>query len=356
MGCCPQEKKTETLSCHGEGSQKRDYFFLSIIVLGIIFYLGHLLNLSVSFAAGKDVHLFHSFFELMNLMIGGIVLGIVLVGILGKIPREYVISIMGRPGTKIGILRATIAGLLLDLCNHGILMVGMKLYKQGASLGQTMAFLIASPWNSLSLTIILVSLIGLKWTLAFILLSGIIAIISGILFDILEKRGVLLKNPNQFQIPKDFRFWKSIKKDMKNYNFSMNFVGEVLWDGLKDSKMIIKWVLFGAILSSLVRAFIDEGDFENYFSPTLLGLGTTLVLTTIMEICSEGATPFAADLMTRASAPGNSFTFLMAGVSTDYTEIMSLKETTKSFKIALFLPLITVPQILIIGFILNSSF
>ena len=356
MGCCPQEKKTETLSCHGEGSQKRDYFFLSIIVLGIIFYLGHLLNLSVSFAAGKDVHLFHSFFELMNLMIGGIVLGIILVGILGKIPREYVISIMGRPGTKIGILRATIAGLLLDLCNHGILMVGMKLYKQGASLGQTMAFLIASPWNSLSLTIILVSLIGFKWTLAFILLSGIIAIISGILFDILEKRGVLLKNPNQFQIPKDFRFWESIKKDMKNYNFSMNFVGEVLWDGLKDSKMIIKWVLFGAILSSLVRAFIDEGDFENYFSPTLLGLGTTLVLTTIMEICSEGATPFAADLMTRASAPGNSFTFLMAGVSTDYTEIMSLKETTKSFKIALFLPLITVPQILIIGFILNSSF
>ena len=356
MDCCPQEKKTETLSCHGEGSQKRDYFFLSIIVLGIIFYLGHLLNLSVFFAAGKDVRLFHSFFELMNLMIGGIVLGIVLVGILGKIPHEYVISIMGRPGTKSGILRATIAGLLLDLCNHGILMVGMKLYKQGASLGQTMAFLIASPWNSLSLTIILVSLIGLKWTLAFILLSGIIAIISGILFDILEKRGVLLKNPNQFQIPKDFRFWKSIKKDMKNYNFSMNFVGEVLWDGLKDSKMIIKWVLFGAILSSLLRAFIDQGDFENYFSPTLLGLGTTLVLTTIMEICSEGATPLAADLMTRASAPGNSFTFLMAGVSTDYTEIMSLKETTKSFKIALFLPLITVPQILIIGFILNSSF
>ena len=136
----------------------------------------------------------------------------------------------------------------------------------------------------------------------------------------------------------------------------MNSVREILWDGLKDSKMIIKWILLGAILSSLAKVFISQGDFENYFAPTLLGLGTTLVLTTIMEICSEGATPFAADLMTRASAPGNSFTFLMAGVSTDYTEIMSLKETTKSFKIAFFLPLITVPQILIIGIILNNSF
>ena len=356
MGRCSQDTKAQTLSCHEEGGRKRDYFFLSVIVLGMMCYLGHLLNLSVSFAEGKDVHLFHSFFDLMNLMIGGIILGIVLVGVLGKIPREYVISIIGRPGTKSGLLRATLAGLLLDLCNHGILMVGMKLYERGASLGQTMAFLIASPWNSLSLTIILVSLIGFKWTLAFILLSGLIAIISGILFDILEKRGVLLKNPNQFQMSKDFRFWKNIKKDMKNYNFSMSFVSGVLRDGLKDSKMIIKWILFGAILSSLVKTFVDQGAFENYFGPTFLGLGVTLVLTTIMEICSEGASPFAADLMTRASAPGNSFTFLMAGVSTDYTEIMSLKETTKSFKIALFLPLITVPQILIIGFILNSYF
>ena len=212
MGCCPQGKKTETLSCHDQGGQRKDYFFLCITVLGIIFYLGHLLNISVSFAEGKDVSLFHSFFDLMNLMIGGIILGIILVGILGKIPREYVISIIGRPGTKSGLLRATLAGLLLDLCNHGILLVGMKLYKRGASLGQTMAFLIASPWNSLSLTIILVSLIGLNWTLSFVLLSGLIAIVSGILFDILEKRGVLLKNPNQFQIAKDFRFWEKYKK------------------------------------------------------------------------------------------------------------------------------------------------
>ena len=41
--------------------------------------------------------------------------------------------------------------------------------------------------------------------------------------------------------------------------------------------------------------------------------------------------------------------FLMTGVSTDYTEILSLKETTKSWKIAFFLPLVTSPQIIIIA-------
>jgi len=58
-------------------------------------------------------------------------------------------------------------------------------------------------------------------------------------------------------------------------------------------------------------------------------------------------------LLNRADAPGNGFAFLMTGVSTDYTEIMVLKETTRSMKTALFLPLLTVPQVLVVAWIMN---
>ena len=95
--------------------------------------------------------------------------------------------------------------------------------------------------------------------------------------------------------------------------------------------------------------------FAVWFGPTLLGLGTTLIATSIFEVCSEGSVPIAADLMTRAQAPGNAFTFLLAGVATDYTEVMVTKETTGSWKIALFIPLITVPQVLFIGAALNAG-
>ncbi len=57
--------------------------------------------------------------------------------------------------------------------------------------------------------------------------------------------------------------------------------------------------------------------------------------------------------MNIAHAPGNSFTFLLAGVATDYTEVMVMKEATGSWKIALFLPLLTVPQVLLIAVVLN---
>jgi len=44
---------------------------------------------------------------------------------------------------------------------------------------------------------------------------------------------------------------------------------------------------------------------------------------------------------------------LMAGVATDYTEVMIIKDMSKSWKLALFLPLLTLPQVIILAIILN---
>jgi len=45
---------------------------------------------------------------------------------------------------------------------------------------------------------------------------------------------------------------------------------------------------------------------------------------------------------------------MMAGVATDYTEIMVLKETTRSWKLTLFLPLLTLPQVVVVALVLNG--
>ncbi|HMQ11544.1 MAG TPA: permease [Oligoflexia bacterium] len=353
MDCCSTEEKPS--SCHPSNNKQSWYSFFRLMVLcACVLYGGHLLNRLYFNIDNKFAHLLHAFYELMNLMSWGIALGIVFVGLLSFVPREYVISVLGKPRTKVGLLRATLAGLLLDLCNHGILMVGMKLYERGASLGQTMAFLIASPWNSFSLTLILWALMGFKWMMVFVILSALIAFVSGMVFDLLENKRILPSNPHQIELAPDFKLWTQLKQDWAAYHFQWEDVGRMLINGFKDSKMIIQWIVFGALLSSVIKTYVPADIFAQYFGPSLLGLGATLVATTLLEVCSEGAAPVAADFMSRAAAPGNSFTFLMAGVSTDYTEIMSLKETTKSWKIALFLPLVTVPQVLIIGYLLNQ--
>lgn len=285
----------------------------------------------------------------------GILIGIVAMGLIGAIPREFITSLLGRGGTFSGILRACGAGLLLDLCNHGILMVGMKLYERGASLGQIFAFLIASPWNSLSTTFILIALIGLKWTLVIIVLSAVIGILTGILADCLVKRGALPGNPNTEDLAPDFRFWPEAKEQWSKARFDRATLWHHSKRAVSESRMIIRWILFGAVLVSALRAVFDPATFAQYFGPTVIGLLLTFVAATIIEVCSEGSSPIASDLVNRAHAPGNGFAFLMAGAATDYTEVMALRETTGRWKAALALPLLTSPQILLVAYFLNQA-
>ncbi len=357
--CCgstPAPETSETASACCEGNKGRpDYLLwgsLAIVASGYVFHL----VMGWQNAALLDStlgHLSHGVFDILNSMAWGAALGVFMVAVLCKVPRELVMSLLGTHGGLQGMLRATGAGLLLDLCSHGILLVGAKLYERGASTGQVMAFLIASPWNSFSLTLILVAMIGLKWTLIFIVLSAIIAIITGLLFDLLVNRGTLPANPNTSELPEDFAFWPTALKALKQIDLSHQSLWQFAKDGIRESRMVLRWLLFGIVLAALIRTFVPADYFGTFFGPTALGLGVTLLVATVLEVCSEGSTPIAADIFNRAAAPGNSFAFLMTGVSTDYTEIMVLKDTTRSWKLALFLPLLTLPQVIVIAFALN---
>lgn len=342
--------------CDSQGykkKKKRDLLLWSTALIlafsyfGWLFFRGAMENIQYLSVFSEST------FDLLNRMSWGMLIGIFFVGLLDEIPRDMLAFVMGKGGTFSGILRATFGGILLDLCSHGILLVGMKLYQRGLSLGQTMAFLIASPWNSFSLTLILWALVGLKWTLVFLLLSMLIAIISGLIFDGLVRWGKLPANPKKLELPKDFSFTGEFKKGLKWHHLHPRSITSLIWKGLKGSQMILRWIFFGTILAALLRTFVPPESFETLFGPTLGGLGLTVIVATILEVCSEGSTPVAADILTRAKAPGNAFSFLMTGVSTDYTEILAIKETTGRWKTAFFLPLITLPQIIALAVLMN---
>ena len=350
--CC---HKKEVKTCCDEIPEKKDYLLIITSLLIVVFYILHLSSVSIVFDSSYIESFSNSVYSFINTMALGIVIGIVFIGLLGQIPREFIIALLGKNSGIGGVIRATFAGVLLDLCSHGILMVGSKLYERGASLGQVMAFLIASPWNSISLTLILWALIGFKWMMTFLIASMCIGIISGLIFEFLVNTKKLPDNPNRASIPDDFRLIPEAKLALKKFKFSFSWLYKMLIQGIKDSRMVMRWIFFGIILAALIRTFVSLELFQTYFGPTLVGLGLTLLIATILEVCSEGTVPIAADLLTRANAPGNSFTFLMAGVATDYTEIMVLKEVTGKWVIPLFLPLVTLPQILLLGYIFNHT-
>jgi uncharacterized membrane protein YraQ (UPF0718 family) len=171
------------------------------------------------------------------------------------------------------------------------------------------------------------------------------------LFDYFEKKGTLPSSGIDTELPENFRFWPSAKQELNKVIWDKALAKNIIKDGLSSSRMVIRWLLFCVLIASAIRGFVSLEDFQTYFGPSLIGLAATII-----EVCSEGSTPIAADLLTRANAPGNSFAFLMTGIATDYTEVMVIKDSMKSWKTALFLPLLTVQQVVVVAIILNNMY
>lgn len=339
--CCPSKNTSQ--------KPKLDLIMHGSIAVIIVAILLHGFNAPI-----PGIHPFtHTIIEMLYTMSWGVALGLISVGLMNKIPREYFTHLMGRGDKFSDILKAAVAGVILDLCNHGILVITGKLYERGLSIAQVLTFLIASPWNSLSLTFILIALIGLKWTLIFTLASMVIAIVSGLIYQLLVKNGALPQNPNTADTPENFNIRADIKNRLKGWRPTKAWATEIAADGWKDGKMIVRWILFGAVVAAAMRAYIPADIFGEYFGPTVLGLGITIIAATLIEVCSEGSAPIATEIMNSGQAPGNGFAFLMAGVSTDYTELLVVREFTKSWLVALTIPLITLPQIVVLGLIFN---
>lgn len=335
---------------------KKSFKFDVILHGSLIVIATTLLASTLGIGGHHLTHFAHTIIELASQMWWGVAIGLVFVGLMNKIPRDYFNAILGKGDSFTGVFRAAVAGVIFDLCSHGILMIGAKLYERGASYGQVVAFLISSPWNSFSMTLILWALIGWKWTLVFIALSAVIAIATGLIVVALTKAKILPDNPNSIKHTDntpDFDLKTRAAQDIKTVKWNLQLVKDILTGGKHEAAILLKWLMLGVIIAAAIRAFVPPESFADWFGPTVAGLFLTLLATTIIEVCSEGSSPIAAEFMNSAGAPGNSFTFLMAGVATDYTEIMVLKDTTKSWKMALYLPLITVPQILVFGYLLN---
>jgi len=295
---------------------------------------------------------FHPFLTALNesvlsyisLIWWAILLGLVIGGLIEYfVPEEFIFKYLGRK-KKTTLLYAVIAGFLLSACSHGILAISMQLYKKGAGIPAVITFLLASPWANLPVTILLFGFFGWK-ALLFVLGAMLIALITRFIFTILEK-SKLIEQSKKVKFKETYT-WKNIK----NFNLKKSIKGT--YNGtIHLANMVLWWILIGFTIAAVIRAYVPAHIFMQYFGPSFTGVLLTLLFATIIEVCSEGSSPIAFEIFSKVGTLGNPFVFLMAGVATDYTEI-GLIWNNIGKKTAIWLPIITVPQVLFIGYLFN---
>ena len=254
---------------------------------------------------------FLELFELTNEMSPYLLLGFFFAGILHVFfKKEQIAKYMG--GSKIkSAIYATLIGIPLPLCSCGVIPTGISFYKNGASKGSTVSFLISTPQTGVDSILVTYSLLGLP----FAIIRPIIALISGVfggIFTNLYTRSEAQDSPENLSRVIDTKTEENILSRFFNYAFV-----EFLQD-------ISKWLIIGLMLAAFISLVLPDDFFTSYINNSLLSMGIVLLASIPLYVCATGSVPIAAVLLMKGLSPGAALVFLMAGPATNAATITVL--------------------------------
>lgn len=250
---------------------------------------------------------FNDFVTILSEMSPYLLLGFFFAGLLHAfMPRQKIERYFSGKPLKSSVL-ASLFGVPLPLCSCGVIPTGAALYKNGASKGGTVSFLISTPQTGVDSILATFSLMGLP----FAIIRPIAALITGITGGVVTSK-ITTNEPHasegitQDKTPKGF---KNRVKDVFKYGF-VEFIQD-----------ISKWLVIGLVLAAIISALIPDDFFELLNLPPVLQMLLILAVSVPLYICATGTIPLAAILILKGISPGAAFVLLMAGPATNAATI-----------------------------------
>lgn len=281
-------------------------------------------------------------FEFLNIlgeMAPYLILGFFIAGLLHAfIPVSTIQKYFG--GNKFSSsINASLFGVPLPLCSCGVIPTGMSLYKNGASKGSTVSFLISTPQTGVDSILVTYSLLGLP----FAIIRPIIAFITGVFggvftntFDKTNNEATVVDSSANRQSQTLYEKFVSI--------FKYGFV-EFLQD-------ISKWLIIGLVLAAVISALIPDDFITGLGLSPMMQMAIMLLVSIPLYICATASVPLAAVLMLKGLSPGAALVLLMAGPATNAATITMIGNVLG--KKSLFTYLITIiTGALIFGIIID---
>ena len=250
-----------------------------------------------------------SFIELFNEVSPYLLLGFFIAGLLHVfVSKEKILKYFGKQNFH-SVLNAAILGVPLPLCSCGVIPTAMSIYKDGASKGATISFLISTPQTGVDSILISYSLIGLPFAILRPLIALITGVFGGVLMNLNNKEEKLVEVSENLSKNDDSPKTKNWLKDLFQYSFV-----EFLQD-------ISNWLLLGLVIAALITVVLPDNFFTNYISNDFLGMIIILIAAIPLYVCATGSVPIAAALMLKGLSPGAALVFLMAGPATNAATI-----------------------------------
>jgi uncharacterized membrane protein YraQ (UPF0718 family)/copper chaperone CopZ len=248
---------------------------------------------------------------LVNEMSPYLLLGFLFAGVLRVVfPRQVITRYMGQRNFR-SVFNASLLGVPMPLCSCGVLPAGIGFYRNGASRGPAISFLISTPQTGVDSILATYSLLGLPLAIIRPVVALFTGLFGGILGNAVERNG---RDREKEDGKKENEYERSLKE-----LFRYGFV-ELVQD-------ISKWLIIGMLVAALLAVLIPGDFFTSTISSEYLAMLLMIAASVPLYICATGSIPIAAVLMMKGLAPGAALVLLMAGPATNIATMAVIGNT-----------------------------
>lgn len=295
---------------------------------------------------------FQNFLELLNAMAIYILVGILFAGVLKQIiPDDFVSKHLGK-GNFSSVLKASLLGIPMPLCSCSVIPFANSLKKEGASKGAVQSFLISTPITGADSIMATYGFFGWVFTLYRVISSFIIAIVAGILQNIVDnkfaKEQVEEKSSCGCACSCSTGKEEEIKKSfniLEVFDYAFNTI-------FKD---FAKPLLFGLLLGAAFTTFLPKEYASTLFENQFLSYGLILLIAIPLYVCATASLPIAASLMLSGLSGGAAFIFLSAGPATNSVTMSVIYKSLGKSALVIYLATIAVMS-LVFAYIFDTYF
>ncbi len=246
---------------------------------------------------------FTALLELTTDMAPYLLLGFLFAGLLKVfLPPDMLTKYLGKSSFN-SVLNASLLGIPLPLCSCGVLPAGISLYKNGASKGSSVSFLISTPQTGVDSILVTWSMLGLPFAIIRPIAALVTGLTGGLLTNRLEKKEVKKEVIQAKQ--------ESVKKQ----KYSLKAVLEYAFVEMVAD--IAKWLVIGLLIAALISVLIPDNFFHEFQINGIVGMLIILIVSIPLYVCATSSVPIAAVLLLKGLSPGALLVFLMAGPATN---------------------------------------
>jgi uncharacterized membrane protein YraQ (UPF0718 family)/copper chaperone CopZ len=253
---------------------------------------------------------FSELVRLVHEMSPYLLLGFLFAGMLRVVfPKQMVARYMGQRNFK-SVFNASLLGVPMPLCSCGVLPAGIGFYRNGASRGSSISFLISTPQTGVDSILATYAMLGLPLAIIRPIVALFTGIVGGLLGNVADKGQV--ENKAMESTAEDH------PRNVKEL-FRYGFV-ELIQD-------ISKWLIIGMLFAALLSVLIPGDFFTSTISSEYLAMILMLLASVPLYICATGSIPIAAVLLMKGLSPGAALVLLMAGPATNIATMAVIGST-----------------------------